>query len=282
MQNNLQNLQDCLQGETQYDTQNDLTTMSDFTVVIPARISSARLPNKMILDVIGVPLIVRVARQASLSRAKKVVVATDHEQILAICKDYGITALMTNSGHKSGTDRIAEVVQRLGLAPNEVIINVQGDEPLIDPELINQLALFIKEQQTSVATIAHPLHSVDEVFNPNIVKVVLDYASLALYFSRSPIPYYRDGYAKAIDLQLPDKLNILRHVGVYAYQVSFLNVYHQLPVCLLEEVEALEQLRALYNGYKIAVMITKHEPAAGVDTMEDLIRVRQIIAANEK
>jgi len=255
---------------------------NNFTVVIPARMSSTRLPRKMVLDVVGFPLIVRVARQAIKSHAKQVVVATDHQEIYDICVTNGLSAVMTSSEHQSGTDRISEVVQKLGLAPDEIIVNVQGDEPLIDPELINQLAQFIQQKRTSIATVAHPIHSGDEVFNPNIVKTVLNHDNLALYFSRAPIPYYRDGYTHASStLDLPKQINVLRHIGIYAYQVSFLNLYHQLPVCPLEQVEALEQLRAMYNGYKIAVMITANAPAAGVDTLEDLVRVRQIIVAQE-
>ncbi|RTL12159.1 MAG: 3-deoxy-manno-octulosonate cytidylyltransferase [Neisseriaceae bacterium] len=256
--------------------------MSDFTVVIPARMSSTRLPRKMLLDVVGLPLIVRVAHQAAMSKAKRVVVATDHEEILAVCKQHNLDVVMTSPEHQSGTDRIAEVVQQLNLAEDEIIVNVQGDEPLIDPELINQLASFIAAKRSSIATIAHPIHSAEEVFNPNVVKVVLNKDNLALYFSRAAIPYYREGFNNANDIELPKHLNVLRHIGIYAYQVSFLNIYNQLPSCPLEQVEALEQLRALYNGYKIAVMTTTHAPAAGVDTLEDLLRVRQIILAQEK
>ncbi len=252
-----------------------------FIVVIPARMSSTRLPRKMILDVVGLPLIIRVARQAALSNASRVVVATDHQEIYDICQMHSIDVIMTSQEHQSGTDRISEVVQKLGLEHDEIIVNVQGDEPLIDPALINQLASFIAEKETSIATIAHPIHSSDEVFNPNVVKTVLSNDDLALYFSRAPIPYYRDGYLNSTNFKLPQQLNVLRHIGIYAYQVSFLKIYHQLPVCPLEQVEALEQLRALYNGYKIAVMTTSHAPAAGVDTLEDLVRVRQIIAAQE-
>lgn len=256
--------------------------MSDFTVVIPARMSSTRLPGKMLLDVVGLPLIVRVAQQAQLSKAKRIVIATDHQQIYEVCRSHNLDVVMTQEDHQSGTDRIAEVVQLLGLADDEIIVNVQGDEPLINPELINQLADFITKKQTSIATVAHPINSQDEIFNPNVVKTVLNKDNLALYFSRAPIPYYRDGYTNAKEFTAPQNINILRHIGIYAYQVSFLNIYHQLPACPLEQVEALEQLRALYNGYKIAVMTSHNVPAAGVDTLEDLLRVRQIISAGEK
>lgn len=256
--------------------------MNKFTVIIPARMSSTRLPGKMLLDVVGLPLIIRVAKRAHLSNASRVVVATDYQEIYDVCKSHGLEVVMTSDQHQSGTDRIAEVVKTLGLADNEIIVNVQGDEPLIDPELINQLAEFIANKQTSIATIAHPISSQDEIFNPNVVKTVLNKDNLALYFSRAPIPYYRDGYNNPRDFAVPHNINILRHIGIYAYQVSFLNIYNQLPSCPLEQVEALEQLRALYNGYKIAVMISNHAPAAGVDTLDDLMRVRQIILAEEK
>lgn len=256
--------------------------MTNFTVIIPARMSSTRLPGKMLLDVVGLPLIVRVAKQALKSNAQQVIIATDHQDIYNVCQEYGLNVVMTDSNHQSGTDRIAEVVEKLKLSPNEIIVNVQGDEPLIDPELINGLAKFIAEKQTAIATIAHPINSQEEIFNPNVVKTVLSHDNIAMYFSRAPIPYYRDGYNSPQQFQTPQNINILRHIGIYAYQVSFLNIYHQLPTCPLEQVEALEQLRALYNGYKIAVMTSINAPAAGVDTMEDLLRVRQVISSIEK
>lgn len=256
--------------------------MNKFIVIIPARMSSTRLPGKMLLDIAGLPLIIRVAQQAQKSMATNVVVATDHSDIYKVCEQHNINVIMTGVEHQSGTDRIAEVVEKLELSSDEIIVNVQGDEPLIDPELINSLAQFIAKKKTSIATIAHPIHSSDEIFNPNVVKTVLDKDNLALYFSRAPIPYYRDGYNNSHDFEVPHQLNILRHIGIYAYKVSFLNIYNQLPICPLEQVEALEQLRAIYNGYKIAVMTTASAPAAGVDTLEDLLRVRQIILAQEK
>lgn len=251
-----------------------------FSIIIPARMASTRLPRKMVADVVGLPLIVRVAKQALKSKAKQVVVATDHEEIYALCLKHKLNVVMTSPDHQSGTDRISEAVQLLGLSgsTDEVIINVQGDEPLIEPELINQLARFIQEQQTVIATIAHPLTNIDEVFNHNVVKTVISQNNLALYFSRAPIPYYRDGYSQASQMRLPEQLNVLRHIGIYAYRVGFLEAYRNLPISALEEVEALEQLRALYNGYAIGVMVTDQAPAAGVDTVADLVRVRQIIA----
>jgi 3-deoxy-manno-octulosonate cytidylyltransferase (CMP-KDO synthetase) len=234
----------------------------------------------MLVDVVGLPLIIRVARQAMLSQAQEVIVATDHLEIMQVCQAHQVPVVMTRAEHQSGTDRIAEVVSQLGLADNEIIVNVQGDEPLIEPQLINQLAEFISLKQTAIATIAHPIAAADECFNPNIVKTVLNHEALAMYFSRAPIPYFRDSYGQ-INPCLPTTLPVLRHIGIYAYQVSFLQAYSRLPVSPLEQIESLEQLRALYYGYQIAVLTTAKAPAAGVDTQADLERVRDPIAAQE-
>lgn len=254
-----------------------MLNQNKFIVVIPARMKSTRLPNKMIMKINGMPLIIHTAKQALKSKSTRVIVATDHEDILKECKFHGIEAVMTLESHNSGTDRLAEVAQKLNLADEEIIINVQGDEPLIDPELINQLALFIYEKKTEIATVAHPITREDEIFNPNIVKVVLDYNNNALYFSRSPIPYFRDGYTNRNEFKLPLSLDVLRHIGIYAYSVKYLKRYNQMNPCDLENVECLEQLRALYNGHKISVLKSKIIPEAGVDTLEDLQRVRQLL-----
>ena len=239
--------------------------------------SSTRLPNKMLADVCGLPLIIRVAHQSLKSQATSVTVATDDSKIYKVCQEYGLNVIMTAIKHQSGTDRIAEAAQKLNLASNEIIVNVQGDEPLIAPELINQLAAFIATKNTPIATIAHAINSTEEIFNPNVVKVVLDNNNIALYFSRAPIPYYRDGYTKT-ELSLSTQIDVLRHIGIYAYKVEFLNLYASLLPCNLEQIEALEQLRAIYYGHKIAVMQADQAPAAGVDTLADLERVRTIIA----
>lgn len=253
--------------------------MNKFTVIIPARMHSTRLPHKMTLDLDGIPLVVKTARQAHKSSAKSVIVATDHNSILEICQKYDIQAVMTKAEHSSGTDRIAEVASILSMQPSEIIVNVQGDEPLIDPVLIDNLAEFAFTKDAEFATIAHSIITEEEIFNPNIVKVVLDKDSNALYFSRSPIPFYRDGFVnRTHDFKLPAQLNLLRHMGMYAYSAAFLNDYSQMPVSLLENVEALEQLRVLYNGHKIAVLVTDIIPAGGVDTLEDLQRVRQVLS----
>jgi len=252
--------------------------MNSFSVLIPARMHSTRLPHKMTLNLGGVPLIIRTAKQASKSSASKVIVATDHPDIVTICKEHDIDVVLTQEKHKTGTDRLSEVATLLNLADNEIVVNVQGDEPLIDPQLINQLAEFIVHQQTEIATIAHPIYQEDEIFNPHIVKVVLDKLNNALYFSRAPIPFYRDGFMDRTQFKLPQNLNLLRHIGIYAYTAKFLKTYTQMADCALEHTECLEQLRALYNGHKIAVLTTPLTPVAGVDTLEDLQRIRQVVS----
>ena len=244
-----------------------------FTVIIPARLSSSRLPNKPLADLGGRPMVVRTAERAQLSGASRIMVATDHADILAACKAHGIPACMTRSDHPSGTDRIAEVAAAMGLAADAVVVNVQGDEPLIDPALIAATAALINVQ-VPMATAAHPLHEVQEVFNPNVVKVVLDKAGRAMYFSRATIPWHRDAFALN-RVSLPAAYAPLRHIGLYAYRNDFLQSYPLLEMSPLEQIEALEQLRVLWNGYPIAVHVTASSPTPGVDTPEDLARVRQ-------
>jgi 3-deoxy-manno-octulosonate cytidylyltransferase (CMP-KDO synthetase) len=243
-----------------------------FTVIIPARLASTRLPNKPLADLGGKPMIVRVAERAHASGAARIVVATDHADILAACAAHGIDARMTRSDHPSGTDRIAQVARELGLAMDEVVVNLQGDEPLIDPALLAACAGRIGAD-VPMATCAHPLADVGDVFNPNVVKVVLDKAGRALYFSRAAIPWHRDAFAATRDA-LPPGYAPLRHIGLYAYSNAFLQAYPGLEPAPLEQVEALEQLRVLWHGYPIAVHITDSAPEAGVDTPEDLARVR--------
>ncbi len=238
---------------------------------------STRLPHKMILKIGKLPLIVQTAKQALKSHASRVIVATDHKDILQVCQEHAIEAVMTKASHNSGTDRLTEVAVLLDLQDEEIIVNVQGDEPLIDPQLINQLADFIQNKKADIATIAHSITNEDEIFNPNVVKVVLDKDNNALYFSRAPIPYHRDGFTNRNEFKLPTDLNLLRHIGMYAYSVKFLKNYNQMQPCALENVERLEQLRALYNGHKIAVLSSEIMPEAGVDTLEDLQRIRQLV-----
>lgn len=243
-----------------------------FTVIIPARLASTRLPNKPLADLGGKPMVVRVAERARDAGAARIVVATDHPDILAACAAHGIDARMTRADHPSGTDRIAEVARALGLAMDDVVVNLQGDEPLIEPGLLAACAGRIGAD-VPMATCAHRLADVGEVFNPNVVKVVLDKAGRALYFSRATIPWHRDAFAATREA-LPPGYAPLRHIGLYAYSNAFLQAYPTLAPAPLEQVEALEQLRVLWHGYPIAVHVTDSAPEAGVDTPEDLARVR--------
>lgn len=246
-----------------------------FTVLVPARLASSRLPNKPLADIAGVPMVVRVAQRAALSNATQVVVAADSDDIVTACKAHGIRALLTKVDHPSGSDRLAEASALLGLADDDMVVNVQGDEPLIDPELINQVASLLHQRPAaSMSTAAHEIHSLTEFTNPNVVKVVLDQAQLAMYFSRAPIPWWRDGNTQGIQsLPLPAPL---RHIGIYGYRVGFLKTFPQLPPAPIENCEALEQLRAMWYGHKIAVHVTQQAPGPGVDTPEDLARVRSL------
>jgi len=246
--------------------------MRDFLVVIPARLGSTRLPRKPLADIGGKPMVVRVAERARLSFAQSVVVATDSPEIQAACDEHRIECLLTSPDHPTGTDRIAEVSQLLRLPGSALVVNVQGDEPLIPSELINEVANTLADNPNcAISTLATPFTNSTETENPNAVKVVLNRASEALYFSRAPIPFVRDGNAAS-------QITHLRHLGIYAYRADFLQAYTRLEPAPPEQAEALEQLRALWNGYRIAVHTTLDAPPAGVDTLEDLERVRQIFA----
>lgn len=244
-----------------------------FTVIIPARLASTRLPNKPLADLGGKPMVVRVAERAREAGAERIIVATDHEDIRAACAAHGVEACMTRADHPSGTDRIAEVARLMQLPPQAVVVNLQGDEPLIEPTLLAAAAARISAD-VPMSTCAHPLHDAADAFNPNVVKVVLDKAGRALYFSRATIPWHRDGFAQD-RATLPAGYVPLRHIGLYAYRNDFLQAYPALEQSPLEQIEALEQLRVLWHGYPIAVHVTDSAPAAGVDTPEDLERVRQ-------
>ncbi|MQA20034.1 3-deoxy-manno-octulosonate cytidylyltransferase [Rugamonas rivuli] len=244
-----------------------------FIAIIPARLASTRLPNKPLADLGGKPMVVRVAERAQLAGAARVIVATDHEDIRAACEQHGVEVCMTRADHPSGTDRIAEVARALNLPADAVVVNLQGDEPLIDPELLQAAASRISAE-VPMSTCAHPLHDAADAFNPNVVKVVLDKTGRALYFSRATIPWHRDAFAQSKEV-LPAAYVPLRHIGLYAYRNDFLQAYPALEVSPLEAIEALEQLRVLWHGYPIAVHVTDSAPAAGVDTPEDLARVRQ-------
>lgn len=250
-----------------------------FTVLIPARLASTRLPNKPLADLGGKPMVVRVAERARQSGAAQVIVATDHADIYAACQEHNVAVQMTRSDHPSGTDRIAEVAAAIGLSSDAVVVNVQGDEPLIEPGLIAATAALIAPE-VPMATAAHPIHHPSEVFNPNVVKVVLDKAQRALYFSRAAIPWHRDGFAQSKEL-MPAGYQPLRHIGLYAFSNGFLQSYPRLEASPLERIEALEQLRVLWHGYSIAVHVAGHAPAAGVDTEEDLLRVRQFFSKSD-
>ncbi len=241
-----------------------------FKVVIPARYASTRLPGKSLLDIAGKPMVVRVTEQAIKSGASEVVIATDFEKIMQVAVEYNIKAVMTRVTHISGTDRIAEVAQTLNWADDVIVVNVQGDEPLIDPILIQQVAAHLANSKDAVmATACHAIHDEASLLNPNIVKVIIDANGNALYFSRAPIPYPRDEIYK-------NDIQAHRHIGIYAYRVDFLKKYAELAVTELEKIESLEQLRVLHHGYKIGVAITKNAPASGVDTQADLDYVRSV------
>lgn len=243
-----------------------------FRVVIPARYASTRLPGKPLLDIAGKPMVVRVAEQANKSGASSVVIATDFEKIIQVAASHQIQAVMTRVDHASGTDRIAEVAQQLNWDDDDIVVNVQGDEPLIDPQLIQEVALTLGHSRHAVmATACHAISDEAAMLNPNIVKVVMDAEGHALYFSRSPIPYPRDDAHK-------QNIKSHRHIGIYAYRVGFLKQYAELSMTELEQIESLEQLRVLYHGFKIAVTVTDNAPASGVDTQADLEQVRQLFS----
>ena len=248
-----------------------------FTVVIPARMASSRLPNKPLADIGGLPMVVRVAQRACQSQARQVVVAADDARIVQACQSHGVTALLTRQDHLSGSDRLAEACQLLGLDAEDVVVNVQGDEPLILPQLINDVALLLAQRpEASMSTAAHAIGSLEEFMNPNVVKLVMDARQSALYFSRAPIPWWRDGQSGGSFQTLPTAAP-LRHIGIYAYRAAFLSGFPHLPPAPLETMESLEQLRVLWHGHRIAVHVTEQAPGPGVDTPEDLERVRQLL-----
>lgn len=249
-----------------------------YTVLIPARLASTRLPNKPLADIAGLPMVVRVAQRVSagLPAGTRVVVAGDSPEILQACQQHGVQAVLTRQDHPSGSDRLAEACDLLHLPDDSLVVNVQGDEPLIDPALVSAVAeLLTQRPEASMSTAAHPIHEVADFLNPNVVKVVLDARHLALYFSRAPIAWWRDGFAQGVKA-LPSPAP-LRHIGLYGYRVGFLRQFPQLAQAPLEVTEALEQLRAMWHGHRIAVHVTPHAPGAGVDTPEDLERVRRLL-----
>nr|WP_310617349.1 3-deoxy-manno-octulosonate cytidylyltransferase [Pantoea cypripedii] len=242
-----------------------------FVVIIPARYASTRLPGKPLVDINGKPMIVHVLERARESGADRVIVATDYEEVARAVEAAGGEVCMTRADHQSGTERLAEVVEKCGFSDDTVIVNVQGDEPMIPAVIIRQVAENLAQRQVGMATLAVPIHSAEEAFNPNAVKVVLDAEGYALYFSRATIPWDRERYAKSRE-QAGDTL--LRHIGIYAYRAGFIRRYIAWAPCPLEQIELLEQLRVLWYGEKIHVAVAETVPSVGVDTPEDLQRVR--------
>ena len=253
-----------------------------FVALIPARLASTRLPGKPLVEIGGLPMIVRVARRAALSGARRVIVAADHPSILAACARHGVVAIATRDDHATGSDRLAEACRQLGLDGSDLVVNVQGDEPLIDPRLIDACAAQLAAAADCVmSTAAHPFDPVadaSDLDNPNVVKVVLDARRRALYFSRAPIPWWRDGRSGASSAARAPEAP-LRHIGVYAYRSGYLRRFPTLEPAPLEQTEALEQLRVLWHGDRIAVHVSDIQPGPGVDTPDDLERVRRLVAA---
>ncbi|AEF90234.1 3-deoxy-manno-octulosonate cytidylyltransferase [Delftia sp. Cs1-4] len=258
-----------------------------FTVLIPARLASSRLPGKPLADIAGLPMVVRVAQRAGLSGATRCVVAADDESIVAACAAHGVAAVLTRSDHASGSDRLAEACELLGLDGDDIVVNVQGDEPLIAPDLIDAVAALLPQQPSaSMGTAAHAIDSLADFTNPNVVKVVCDAQGMAHYFSRAPIPFAREHASQAwwetaSPAAAPGHPGFapLRHIGIYSYRAGFLRSFPQLSPAPTEVLEALEQLRALWHGHRIAVHLTPHAPGPGVDTPEDLERVRARLSA---
>lgn len=254
----------------------------DYTVLIPARLASSRLPNKPLADIGGVPMVVRVAQRvrAGVPPSTRIVVAADSPSIVGACQQHGIEVVLTREDHPSGSDRLAEACQALALDDDAIVVNVQGDEPLIDPTLVQAVADTLRTHaDASMGTAAHPIDNVQDFANPNVVKVVHDARGLALYFSRAPIAWWRDGFAQGINT-LPQPAP-LRHIGIYSYRVGFLRQFPLLAQAPMEITEALEQLRAMWHGHRIAVHVTDHAPGPGVDTPEDLERVRALFLAQD-
>jgi len=252
--------------------------MGGFVVIVPARLASTRLPRKPLAELAGEPMVVRVARRAAASGATRVVVATDSDEVLDACSRFGVAAVPTRADHPTGTDRLAEAVDALQLADEAIVVNVQGDEPLLPPEVVTHVAaLLAQRQDCAMATAAHPLTDAAEFFNPNVVKVVADAGGRALLFSRAPIPWARDAFAAGRD-RLPAGLPAWRHVGLYAYRAGFLRRFPGLPRAPIEEHESLEQLRALWHGFGIAVLPLSGPLPPGIDTAEDLEKVRALLA----
>ncbi len=249
-----------------------------FKIVIPARYASSRLPGKPLLDIAGKPMIQHVYERAQESLAAQVIIATDDERIDRVARDFGADVCMTRADHISGTDRLAEVAAKRAFADDEIIINVQGDEPCIPASLIDQVADDLQQHSDAdMATLFSRIDQEKHVFDPNAVKVIMDKLGYALYFSRAPIPWMRDHFDQ--QSTLPPELPHYRHIGLYGYRASFLTHYAELESCVLEQEESLEQLRALYHGKKIHLTQAMIDPGHGVDTQDDLDEVRKILTS---
>lgn len=251
--------------------------MTDFSVIIPARYDSSRLPGKPLLEIAGKPMIQHVFERAQESGAGRIVIATDDQRVADVAEGFGANVCMTVKDHESGTERLSEVVTKLGLAADDVVVNLQGDEPLMPPSLVRQVAEnLVRFTKASMATLAEPIETAEELFDPNAVKVVMDDAGYALYFSRAAIPWHRDEFAQTRD-ELPAGVDYFRHIGLYAYRASFIQEYVSWPACALEKVESLEQLRVLWRGEKIHVAQAAESAVGGVDTPADLARVKSVL-----
>ena len=250
-----------------------------FSVIIPARFASSRLPGKPLADIAGKPMIQHVFEKARQSGASRVIIATDNKNVAQVAKDFGAEVCMTAEHHNSGTERLAEVVEKLAIADDEIIVNIQGDEPLIPPRIVRQVAQNLANFKVNMASLAVKIQEPQELFNPNVVKVLTDKNGYVLYFSRSAIPYDRDQF---MNLQEPEKAQLAdvywRHIGIYAYRAGFIKQYVQWAPTELENLEKLEQLRVLWNGGRIHVELAQEAPEVGVDTAEDLEKVRSILA----
>lgn len=248
-----------------------------FTVIIPARYASTRLPRKPLLDIVGKPMIQHVWEKAQQAGASRVIVATDHPEIEQVVKNFGGEVCLTSDKHNSGTERLAEVIEKMAIADDEIIVNVQGDEPLIPPVIVSQVAENLDKHQVNMTTLAVKLTTREELFNPNVVKTLTDKNGMALYFSRATIPFGRDHFPNCDDAFVQQQ-NYLRHIGIYAYKAGFIKQYVAWEPTALEQLESLEQLRAVWHGEKIHLELAKEAPQVGVDTAEDLERVRQILS----
>ena len=247
-----------------------------YTIIIPARMHSTRLPGKPLADICGKPMVVRTAERARLTSASRIVVATDHPDIVRACEQHGIEALLTRADHPTGTDRLSEACQQLGLNDDELVVNIQGDEPLIPPNIVDKAAsLLAQKPGCAIATAAHPISSLEDFLNPNVVKVELNAMGQAMTFTRAPAPWPRDAFRRS-PRQLPEGFSALHHIGLYAYRVRFLKKFPDLAPAPIETTESLEQLRALWNGEQIAVLVLEQALPPGVDTEADLDRVREV------